>query len=145
MKEGFIKLYRSFIHSDLWLKEPFTKGQAWVDLIALTNFKPAEMEIKNGATIKLKRGQCGYSLKGLADRWSWSRAKVKRFFVTLKNKEMIIFEEVENRYILTILNYHKYQDVTVKTKKCYTKYYTKHKKEKKEKKERDNKLSLYHH
>lgn len=144
MKEGYIKLYRSFIHSDLWLKEPFTKGQAWVDLIALTNFKPGEMEIKNGTTIKVKRGQCGYSLKGLADRWSWSRAKVKRFFVTLKNEEMINFEEVENRYIITILNYRKYQDVTVKTEKCYSKRYTKRTQEKKEKKERDSKLSLSH-
>lgn len=144
MKDGFIKIYRAFIASDLWLKEPFTKGQAWVDLIALTNFKPGEMDVKNGTTIKLKRGQCGYSLKGLADRWSWSRAKVKRFFVTLKNAEMINFEEVENRYIVTVLNYRKYQDVTVKTEKRYTKRYSKRTQEKKEKKERDSKLSLSH-
>ena len=33
MSKGWIKLHRSMFDNDLWTAEPFTKGQAWIDLI----------------------------------------------------------------------------------------------------------------
>jgi len=113
MKSGWIKLYRQLTENDLWLLEPFTKGQAWVDLLLLANHKPSMMTIKNGKIISLERGDCGISILGLADRWQWSREKVKRFLSTLESKKQVSKKEVENRIIITILNYDTYQDVTV--------------------------------
>lgn len=162
MSEGYIKLYRSLIASDFWRLEPFTKAQAWVDLIALTNYKPGKIPIKNGQIIGLSRGQCGYSLKGLAERWRWSRNKVKRFLEYLRDEEEnITFEEIENRYIITVINYARFQDAlekpqekvsktdTLKGNKgkgfpdsADTKQSPKRTQEKERKEERENKFSL---
>ena len=113
MKSGWIKLYRQLADNDLWLLEPFTKGQAWVDLLLLANHKPALMTIKNGKIISLERGDCGISILGLADRWQWSREKVKRFLNTLEREKQVSKKEVENRLIIKILNYDVFQDVTL--------------------------------
>ena len=34
-KAGWIKLWRKFADDPLWVSEPFTKGQAWVDLLLM--------------------------------------------------------------------------------------------------------------
>ena len=111
--KGWIKLYRNLLDNDLWLLEPFTKGQAWVDLLLLANHKPALMTIKNGKVIELNRGDCGMSILGFAERWHWSRERVKRYFSLLESKKQVTKKEVENRVIISILNYEDYQDVTL--------------------------------
>ena len=81
MKDGFFKLQRKLLESDLWLTEPFTKGQAWVDLIGLANF--ADVEKFDGATIHVyKRGQVVTSYGTLAKRWKWSVNRVRRYTPT---------------------------------------------------------------
>ena len=37
--EGWIKLHRSISDNDLWTSEPFSRGQAFVDLILLASHK----------------------------------------------------------------------------------------------------------
>jgi hypothetical protein len=34
---GWIKLHRKIVESPDWLSEPFTRGQAWVDLLLIAN------------------------------------------------------------------------------------------------------------
>ena len=89
MEKGYIKLHRELGDNKVWLSEPFTKGQAWVDLLLLTNYKSSFIRLRNGEMVQINRGECGYSMETLAQRWSWSRGKVKRYFDFLKNEKMI--------------------------------------------------------
>ena len=107
--KGYIKLYRDISDNPLWLLEPFTKAQAWVDLLLLANYKQGLIVVKNGSLVAIKRGECGYSMKALSERWKWSRKKVAHFIKFLKNAEMIQQKIVENHSIITILNYEYYQ------------------------------------
>lgn len=107
--KGYIKLYRDISDNSLWLLEPFTKAQAWVDLLLLANYKQGLIVVKNGSLVAIKRGECGYSMKALSERWKWSRKKVAHFIKFLKNAEMIQQKIVENHSIITILNYEAYQ------------------------------------
>jgi hypothetical protein len=107
--KGYIKLYREINNNDLWLLEPFTKAQAWVDLLLLTNYKRGLIEVKNGSIVPVERGECGYSMKALAERWKWSRKKVAHFIKFLNKAEMVQQKIVENHSIITITNYELYQ------------------------------------
>lgn len=107
--KGYIKLYRDISDNPLWLLEPFTKAQAWVDLILLANYKNGIIVVKNGTIVNILRGQCGYSVKALSARWKWSHGKVERFIKYLKNEKMINQNIVENHSIITILKYEDYQ------------------------------------
>lgn len=107
--KGYIKLYRNIFDNPLWLAEPLTKAQAWVDLILLANYKDGIIIVKNGTIVNVLRGQCGYSIKALSARWKWSHGKVERFIKYLKNEKMINQKITENHSIITILKYEDYQ------------------------------------
>jgi hypothetical protein len=80
VKRGFVKIYRKLEDNPIWKAEKFTRGQAWVDLILIANHKPGYI-IKRGIRVELERGDIGWSEKQLADRWKWSRGKVRRFLI----------------------------------------------------------------
>ena len=82
MHRGYIKLWRRLSSNNLWTAEKFTRGQAWVDLIMIANHKPGYIR-KRGIKIDLERGDIGFSEVELADRWKWSRGKVRRFLKEL--------------------------------------------------------------
>ena len=111
--EGWIKLHRQLAENPLWLLRPFSDGQAWVDLLLITTFDKGFIKTKNGTKIKLKRGECGYSVLTLSKRWGWSRGKVTRFLSFLKEEEMIQQKIVSNTTIINILHYQNYQDDTI--------------------------------
>jgi hypothetical protein len=164
--DGYIKLYRNILKNPVWeVDKPFTKGQAWVDLLLITNYYSNLITLKNGTVAEIKRGQCGYSKKGLADRWGWSIGKVTRYLKLLSDLKMIRQKNTQNHTIITVLNYSKYQDETTnKTTNRITKDITKEitkettngklterqtenkqkqiKKEKKDNKEKNNKTKI---
>jgi hypothetical protein len=106
--EGWIKLYRKLTENPLWLCEPFTRGQAWVDLILIANHKP-DFFYKRGINIDVGRGQVGVSEIGLSDRWKWSRNKVKNFLKDLEKEQQIKIYKTNITQIVTIINYEEYQ------------------------------------
>lgn len=106
---GWIKLYRQLANNPLWTSEPFTKGQAWVDLLILANHKD-NFFYKRGNKVIVKRGQVGYSTRGLADRWKWSRGKVDRFLDDLTDELQIEPQKSNVTTIISILNYASFQD-----------------------------------
>lgn len=112
MKEGYIKLYRGIEDNPLWLQEPFTKSQAWIDLLLLTNHKTGYIRLRNGEMVEINRGQCGWSMETLAKRWQWSRGKVKRFFDYLKMQKMIQQTDIPNATVINVLNYERFQNDT---------------------------------
>lgn len=109
---GYIKLYRGLQENILWLSEPFTKGQAWIDLLLLTNYKPSYLKYRNGEMVKINRGECGYSMETLAKRWKWSRGKVKRYFDLLESEKMIQQKIGSKSTIVKVLKFEMYQERT---------------------------------
>lgn len=72
---NYFYVNRSLLQSDRWLAEPFTRGQAWVDLFGLAHHEKREIRV-NGVLIIVPRGHVAYSQLSLAKRWKWSRVKV---------------------------------------------------------------------
>jgi hypothetical protein len=110
--EGWILLYRKMATSDLWLAEPFTRGQAWIDLLILANHKDGLLRVR-GISIPIKRGQIGWSEVALSKRWRWSRGKFRRFLNELKFGHRIERQTIQqNKFaigFISILNYDSYQ------------------------------------
>lgn len=114
--QGWIKLHRQIMETPEWLAEPFTRGQAWVDLLLLANHKTGYIR-KRGILIAVDRGQIGYSEEALAERWKWSRGKVRRFLAELTalsrvsrgTSEKTIPKNTSVSNLIYIINYDKYQ------------------------------------
>jgi len=107
--QGWISLHRSLQDHPLWKGEPFTKGQAWVDLLLYANHKPARLMIKN-TLINLDRGQQARSQLTLSKEWKWSVNKVKRFLKLLETDQMLTMQTNQQTTIITICNYSSFQD-----------------------------------
>jgi len=86
---GWIKLHRKLQSNPIWLSEPFTRGQAWVDLILLANHSKGFLRAR-GVRVDVERGQIGMSHVKLSERWTWSRGKVKRFLNELEMDQQIV-------------------------------------------------------
>jgi len=107
---GWIKLHRQIQDDALWLSEPFTKSQAWIDLILGANHKSNFIDVR-GFMIKIERGQVGWSEMTMAKRWMWSRGKVKRYLDFLVEIERITVQRAgQYKNVISICNYCKYQD-----------------------------------
>lgn len=123
--KGWISLHRQIESNPLWLLEPFSKAQAWIDLILNANHKDGHFFVR-GVKIEIKRGQIGWSEVTMANRWKWSRNKVRRFLKYLEREQQVEQQKVDKiTSITTIKNYSKYQNDT--TKRQQTKQQTKHK------------------
>lgn len=107
--KGYIKLFRQIVDSDIWKLKPFSEGQAWIDLLCITNFEKGFIKTKNGQIITLNRGDCGYSMLTLSERWGWSRGKTKRFLDFLTEQQMIQQKMCGKHTVLLISNFEKYQ------------------------------------
>ncbi len=107
MDRGYIKLFRKLRDNDLWKAKPFSRGQAWVDLLMSAAYRESMFE-KRGTFVKLKPGQIGISKRGLADRWGWSPEKVERFLVVLENESQIEYQKNNVTTLITIKNWSEY-------------------------------------
>lgn len=108
MSDGWFATHRSLLHHDLWLAEKFTRGQAWVDLIGLANHSGGMICVR-GMDIPIKRGQVGWSEVSLAERWKWSRGKVRRYLDSLRKRKMVSQQTSNKTSVVTVLNYDRYQ------------------------------------
>ena len=117
MIDGWIKLHRKITENELWLSEPFTRAQAWVDLLLLANHKDGSIR-KRGILVFVDRGQVGYAEETLSQRWKWSRGKVRRFLSELKTNDQIEYKISEKTVqknssvssLISIVNYDSYQN-----------------------------------
>jgi hypothetical protein len=96
------------LDSELWLCEKFTRGQAWVDLFALANHRNASVWLR-GIEVRVRRGQIALSESKLAQRWGWSRNKVRRFLKWLKTEQQIEQHKTNVTSLITIINYELHQ------------------------------------
>ena len=107
--EGYITLYRKLDEHWLWMDKPFTKGQAWIDLLFLANFADGVMLVK-GSLVEVKRGEVFRTHEFLRQRWGWgSIKKVRGFLTTLENEKMVTLKGTAQGTLITIENYTSYQ------------------------------------
>lgn len=106
---GWIKLHRSIIDNPMYFSEPFTRIQAWTDLLLIANHKKGYIYCR-GNKVELKRGDVGYGQVKLAERWKWSRGKVIRFLNELEKEQQIVQQKNNVTSIISIVNYNEYQD-----------------------------------
>lgn len=109
--DDYIKLYRSILTNKIWLKkEPFTWGQAWIDLLLLAWWHPETGCLwVRGIQVPIRRGQVGWSERSLAERWHWSRNKVRHFIEYLKTEQQIEPQKNNITLVISITNYDKLQ------------------------------------
>ena len=106
--DGWISLHRQIQKGWLWEEKPFTKGQAWIDLLLEANYKDKTVPIGN-ELVEIKRGQKLWSILDMSERWGWSRKKVSNFLNLLQTDGMIEQKRTTKYTILTIVNYDFYQ------------------------------------
>ena len=106
--KGFIKLYRDIRDHWVWNERPFSRGQAWIDLLLMVNHEEKTVSF-DGHPVKVGRGQKVTSLDKLAKRWGWSRAKVRRFFNDLESEQMLTTKRNTRGTTVTVVNYGFYQ------------------------------------
>lgn len=108
-EKGWMKLYRDVQDHWLWRDKPFSKGQAWIDLIILANHKDNKIPYK-GEVVVCKRGDVNLSIRSLAERWGWGWRRAKEFIILLEKDGMVLLNSTKHRTTITIVNYGKYQD-----------------------------------
>lgn len=79
-KTAFFAVARKYLNSELWLMDPFSRGQAWLDLVGRASYEDGELT---------KRGELLVSERNLAKRWKWTTSKVRRFLQFLEAEGMI--------------------------------------------------------
>lgn len=108
INSGWVKLYRKLMDNPIWLEERFTKGQAWVDLIMLSNFE-SRIIVCDGEKTVIERGQVFTSIVKLSKRWKWDRKTVSKYLVFLEKERMIKKESDNKKTVITIINYSNFQ------------------------------------
>lgn len=108
MENSWIRLHRKLMDDPLYFAEPFSKMQAWIDLLLLANFADRVTFIR-GNRVTIKRGQVAYSREWFSGRWRWSRGRVERFLSMLENDRKIVQRKSHIISIVTIVNYDFYQ------------------------------------
>lgn len=106
---AFITIDRKLFDHFLWTeRRPFSKFEAWIDLIQLVSFREKNSKLISGALVTWGRGQFPVSYSFLAERWSWSTNRVRGYMRLLKNNNQITTESTSVITILTLCNYEQY-------------------------------------
>jgi hypothetical protein len=106
---GWVKLHRSIRDHWLYSEKPFSKLEAWIDLLLSANHKDNKFLLGN-ELIEVKRGSFVTSEVKLAEKWGWSRTKVRTFLELLEKDNMLVKKSDNKKTVLTIVNYSDYQD-----------------------------------
>lgn len=104
---GWIAIDRKI--RDHWIWKDPEQLRAWIDIIMMANHEQGKVQI-DSQIIEVKRGQRWTSEVKLAERFGWSRKRVKKFLNMLQSDGMILQECTNKGTMLTIVNYGLYQD-----------------------------------
>lgn len=105
---GYISLHRKIQQHPFWDDKPFSRGQAWIDLLMRVNHTKAKVIIGN-TTIDLNAGETIWSMKKMAYDWGWSINKVGRFLNVLESESMVIQKRKTKYTKITVVNWSSYQ------------------------------------
>jgi hypothetical protein len=107
--KGYIKLHREISDHWLWDEKPFSKGQAWVDILLMANHDTKKFTLGN-ELVEVERGSCITSELKLMDRWGWSKTKVRDYLELLQKDKMLVKNSDKKKTTLTVCNYCIWQD-----------------------------------
>lgn len=105
---GYFAVQRSLLEHEIWQEKPFSKGQAWIDLIGRANFRKTERMV-GCDLVTIPRGQLVTSIGALAERWGWSKNKVLRYIKTLEDAKMVTTKRTRYGTFITVEKYSVYQ------------------------------------
>lgn len=109
MNDGWIKLHRQITESAIWdTGEPFDMAHAWIDLLLCVNHADRS-KVVSGNMITVKRGEIFASDTFFANRWHWSRGKVRRFFANIAADRMVNVKRTTNGTRVFVVNYDNFQ------------------------------------
>ena len=104
----FITIPRSLFDDDAFPPEPYSRREAYIDLIQKACYEPKKLPYK-GCVIELQRGQLAISVRTLAARWGWSKSKVETVLNEFAREERIGRKSDGVMSIISILNYDAFQ------------------------------------
>jgi len=109
VSKGFFPVLRCLIEHWVWKIKPFSKGQAWLDMLLLASYEAKQIYFE-GKLISIQEGDFITSQFKLAERWGWSRQQVRSFLRLLEHPNpdlpMIICQNLTYKATkITILNY----------------------------------------
>lgn len=107
-KNGWISLHREIQDHWLWKEKPFSKGQAWIDLIMLANHQDGKVAFADHVEM-IPRGSFITSQANLAVRWGWTRNRVRSFLSCLESDRMVTIKATTTSTTISLINYEKYQ------------------------------------
>lgn len=115
MANGWICLNRSLLDHWLWQDKPFSRGQAWIDLLLMTNHDENKF-LLGSELIVVGRGEFVTSEIKLMERWGWSKEKTRKFLNTLVKDGMIEKKTDRRKTTIKIVNYGKFNDMQTREK-----------------------------
>ena len=107
---GWICLSRKILSCWVWKDKPFSKAQAWIDLLLLASHEDTKFLLGN-ELVEIKRGSFVTSEVKLSERWGWSRTKTRNYLFLLESDNMILKKSDSKKTAITIVNYGLYQDI----------------------------------
>ena len=110
MKQGWISVHRQLQDHWLWEDKPFSKGQAWIDILMLANHADNKFLLGN-ELVEVKAGSFITSELKLMERWGWSKTKVRAFLKLLQNDSMIVKKSDRKKTTIIVENYRVFQDI----------------------------------
>lgn len=105
---GWIKISRDIVNHWLWQDKPFSRGQAWIDLLLMAAWKERIFFVR-GIRVEQRRGDVCLSVREMCERWHWSNGKVIRFLNELETAQQITQQKSNVINTISIVNYDKYQ------------------------------------
>ena len=109
MAEGWISVHRSLQCHWLWAEKPFSKGQAWIDMLMMANHADKKF-LLGKELVEVKTGSFITSELKLHEKWGWSKTKVRNFLEVLETDGMIVKKTDRKKTTITIENYSSFQN-----------------------------------
>lgn len=108
-KDGnWVKVNRNLLEQPFWNEKPFSKGQAWIDILLNVHWKNG-YDWVGGRKRFARPGQYWITNRTLAERWGWTLSAVERFLAKLTDTERITLSGTPYGTLLTLKNWALYQ------------------------------------
>lgn len=89
-EKGWFKVDRTFTNSSRWLNnKPFDERSAYIDLLNLANYEDTQFCPNGMKSFTIPKGTTFRTLEWLANRWKWSKKKVRRYLEALSNDNLV--------------------------------------------------------
>lgn len=108
-KDGnWIKVNRNLLDQPFWNEKPFSKGQAWIDLLLTVHWKTG-YDWVGSRKRRACPGQKWITVRSLAERWGWNKSAVERFLAKLAETDRVTLTGTAYGTLLTLKNWGLYQ------------------------------------